>query len=262
MTSVAPHDGCGLPVVARSVFGRVHDLDQARLQGRREPLQVVGPGVTAAVDEACLDPLALGPRTHRAVAARPVAAPHRPDQRGVGGPDTIEQLRGAPAAAGAQQVAARVGREGIRPDPGGAPHLVGEFHETGRFELFDLMVGEVHAHVVPGELRDARRERRELAQHERLIGVDDQLPAGAPGRPVARHETIEVLARSHDHDGLAGLACRQCHQLVFDLLLATQAVAVAAGAQRGALEQEPVGAAQSRVGEQLLEAKAGAPVGA
>jgi hypothetical protein len=38
-------------------------------------------------------------------------------------------------------------------------------------------------------------------------------------------------------------------------------VLVAAGAQRGALEQQPVGAAQALVGEQLLETNAGAAVG-
>ena len=45
-------------------------------------------------------------------------------------------------------------------------------------------------------------------------------------------------------------------------MLAAQAVTAAAGAQRGALEQEPVDAAQARVGEQPLKTKAGAPVGA
>lgn len=114
---------------------------------------------------------------------------------------------------------------------------MGEFHHAGGLESLHLVVGEAHANALPGKLRDVVRQRSQLHEDVGLVGVDDQLPARTPRRLVTRDQTVEVLAGGHDHDGLAGRAPRQGDQRLLDLLLAGQAVAVAAGAQCRALAQ-------------------------
>ena len=59
-----------------------------------------------------------------------------------------------------------------------------------------------------------------------------------------------------------GCSPRQLDELLLDVGLAAQPVRAARRAQRRALDEQPVDAAQALVGEQVLEAEAGAAVGA
>ena len=139
-------------------------------------------------------------------------------------------------------------------------HLAGEVHEAGLLETLDLVVRELDAHAVPVDLRDAGRERRELPEHVGLIGVDDELAAGPARGAEAADQPVEVLARGGDGDELVRLGACEREELLLDVGLRAQAVRSARRAQRGALAEQPVDAAHALVGEQVLEAEAGAPV--
>src|SRR5450756_663565 len=179
----------------------VHPDRVLRPDRRDQPLQILRPGVAAAVDEVRLEAGAAGPGA-QALAALPVAAPERPDEDDAFGPDAVKELGHAVAPADAHEKATRLGDELLGRDPPPGAHLASEVHEPGFLETLDLVMGELDAHALPTHLRDVGRERRELQEHVGLIGVDDQLTTGPPRRPEAAHETVEVLARGGDRQEL------------------------------------------------------------
>ena len=77
----------------------------------------------------------------------------------------------------------------------------------------------------------------------------------APRRPEAGDEAVEVLARGGDGEELVGLAARQLEELLLDVGLAAQAVRAARGAQRRALAEQPVDAAQALVASSFSKRK-------